>query len=670
MSGTVSNHDTIIATKGTPHVAKAKPSTADHCFDVQKKPVVFGNNEINTYHLNKGKPTKTFIADHPPWTQHGWIDEIPSWPAHAGIGGGVIQNVGGKGLNYIQYAYPTSYSQDVKIEGGGVVRTDDTTKQNGGNCNGYVDGSNLKQWSDSATDLMKKKCTIKKVTGTCGHGREIGAPPNAEKGADGFYLDVLGGDTVTLKSDRKDVSVPGKETAPTCANHTYWFAHRSGIDNLVVKKDKLGDEFKIEGDLMKDPMPDLLNPFKTSAKDEASGLSYSGSLGSSGGTEDRTKRRTEAVSTARARSQAADLNEAGHRNVTIQLESSTKAEQDAKAKREAAAGPQPLDRRGLAKREEEKAGKIVKTAQTAAEIGKLLAQLWMHWQFERNPPVVNVTAIACSGAKHVKLRVFPAADVTYSLPLESMQKLLDKLHSLGSVATMIRDKLKIKTKFEFLQGFSAEFALGMKELTTDKNGRFKTEVRRAWNLGLKIEKVIYLYAEGELSLITLLGNGIFPGLGNVLEEIAALAGFTLSGFLSGEIQLSIQVSAGFDEYFEGSVAGSECALVGTIKLGVKAEYDGRAGHFKAWANTIWENTLKATNFRNPDTPECWFIFDVVGYIQLGAEAGYVADLFNWNRISRATIGISKSDSVTWKPSWLKFPKDDKIGTIKVLPVKS
>jgi hypothetical protein len=652
MSGTVSNHDTMIATSGTPHVAKANPSTVDLCYDVTQKPIP-GDNKINTYQLGKGKPTKTFIAGHPAWTANGWLDTQPSWPAHGGIKGGVHKNIGEKGLNYTQYAYPASYSADVKIEGFGVVRTNDSTMQNGGNCSGYVDGSNLKQWTDSTTELQKQKCTIKKVTGSCSHGRPLGAPPNADKGADGFFLDVLGGDTVTLQSVRKNVSVPGKETAPSCPVHTYWYARRTGIDNVEVKKDKIADIFQLEGDMLADPMPEL-----SSALD---------GISASEGKADRSKRQTDAVATSRALGQAADLNAAGNKNVTIILDETTKKEKDAQAKK-----PEPTGRRGAQKKEEEAFAKNVKTATTAADIAKLLAQLWLHWQFERNPPVVNVTAVACSGSKHVKLRVFPAAEVTYSIPCEALQKVMDKLHNIGSVTNMVRDKLKVKTEFEFLQGFSFEFAMGYKELTADKNGRFKTEVRRAWNLGLKIEKVIYLYAEGNLSFITIVGNGLFPGLGTVLDELAALAGFTLSGFISMSLTLSIQVSGGMDQYFQGSIAGSNAKLTGEFDIGAKAEYRGKAGHFRGWANLFWENTIEATNFRNPDTPECWFIFDVVGYMQLGAEAGYFADLFNWNTMTKATIGISKSDETRWAPDWLKFPKGDAatLGTFKVGPSKS
>lgn len=128
MSHTVKANSRPVCTKGTGDEAV---STNDACYTADDKLVVFGNLAY-TKNLGTGQTSTVFIQQQPVWNQNGRLDAADSDPAHAGVKGG--QKTG----TYRGWCKPTSFSPDVIVEGGGVVRINDATLQNSGNCDGKV----------------------------------------------------------------------------------------------------------------------------------------------------------------------------------------------------------------------------------------------------------------------------------------------------------------------------------------------------------------------------------------------------------------------------------------------------------------------------------------------------------------------------------------------------
>ncbi len=122
---TTFNKDKAIATKGTDHIAVHTQD--DVCKLADGTPAPFPNS-IPSTHLDPGKTVRTFIDAQPVWTSEGFLgnnEDLLSYPAHAGIKKSVISGT------YRGVCRAITFSHDVIIEGGGVVRTDDRTWQNG-----------------------------------------------------------------------------------------------------------------------------------------------------------------------------------------------------------------------------------------------------------------------------------------------------------------------------------------------------------------------------------------------------------------------------------------------------------------------------------------------------------------------------------------------------------
>jgi hypothetical protein len=124
-----SNQGRSIVTKGTSDQAVA--TTPDVCLVPGQPAPVPSSNHVESSMLGAGATTMTFIDGAPVWTSAGQLGP-PSEPAHAGTGGGMCSGT------YRSVATPTSYSKDVIMEGGGVVRLFDSTLQNRGNAVGVV----------------------------------------------------------------------------------------------------------------------------------------------------------------------------------------------------------------------------------------------------------------------------------------------------------------------------------------------------------------------------------------------------------------------------------------------------------------------------------------------------------------------------------------------------
>src|SRR3569832_310764 len=128
MSDKTANDARAIVSKGTDHIAFN--TAPDVCIVPGSGPKPFPN-VVKSARLAAGQTQLTLANTVPVMTS---LSELgpPSAPEHAGKGGGVTSGT------YLFEAKATSYSKDVFMEGGAVVRSFDTTTQNHGNTTGMV----------------------------------------------------------------------------------------------------------------------------------------------------------------------------------------------------------------------------------------------------------------------------------------------------------------------------------------------------------------------------------------------------------------------------------------------------------------------------------------------------------------------------------------------------
>lgn len=247
MADSASNQKRTIATEGTTHVAT---TPADVCYDPRPDPPVppaIFENHARMRFLQNGT-VSTEIQECSIWTAPAQVGPV-SDPAHPPHVIGVVSQV-----EYRQEAKAVEVSKDVIAEGNGVVRTNDPTTQNHANAKGTVDGGAGSPGKDTADEFLKKHCVITKVYGICSHGRRLGFPAPGGQG-EPFYLEILSGDTVAFKVERRDVTKSPQPLNPPCdQGHTKWLATRPTILNDKVKHKTprttgAGEEFDIGPEL-------------------------------------------------------------------------------------------------------------------------------------------------------------------------------------------------------------------------------------------------------------------------------------------------------------------------------------------------------------------------------------------------------------------------------------
>lgn len=230
---TVCNHNRRIATQDSGHMGTTMTPT-DVCYKAPKADPAPFDNYNPTSNLTNAT-TKTFIGGVPIWTATG-ILAAPSLPAHAGIHKGVTSDT------YCDITEPTSWSQDLRFEGAGAVRTEDTTKQNKGNTTGQVSQMTAEQQLRAQQDLMAGLDKLIKVEGLCTHGRPLDVPRGGQRTGELLYLEILHEDTVIFAATRKNAFTNGD---PDCrqGGHTQWQATRSGVATHV----EISDVFILPG---------------------------------------------------------------------------------------------------------------------------------------------------------------------------------------------------------------------------------------------------------------------------------------------------------------------------------------------------------------------------------------------------------------------------------------
>jgi hypothetical protein len=437
-SETVSNHLLDVVTKGTTHIATTKGPTDVCKVPPLPTPTPF-TNYIESKQLGGGQTTKTFIKEFPIVTKVGVIEPMSN-PAHAGVLGGV------KSGTYRMECTQVGSSKDVWAEGNLVVRSWDATKQNHANTDGYWIMKLLADYLREEEENKKKRCTLVKVKGVCAHGRELGFPPGkSDDGQDGYYLEVNSDDLITLKAERKNV-VPG-EDAPMCPNatsHTHWEIRRAAtVTELRKEASRDGDVQEIGRDIL-----GLLAEFITlgSAKYKTTGE-----------TDKKNDPFGEGVNPL-GKDQQDKINQ------DVMKERPTTGPEDrARAKPPGERTPwedRLLERRDkkredLAKdptKAQDKQNKLDDNTRTnLINAGANLVKLAVFWNARSNPPVVEIDASACSGAKNVKIVVFPAGNVKFDIFNERFNQSLQVLRGLAKVIEKIAEWAGFVIKAKFLE---------------------------------------------------------------------------------------------------------------------------------------------------------------------------------------------------------------------------
>jgi hypothetical protein len=545
MGNTVSNQKKVVATKGTPHVARTSGAT-----DVGINPANGAKapfpNEVASALLRPGT-SRTVIANQKIWTKPHQLGP-PSKPVKAPF------VVGERSGTHIMEAKATSYSTDVFAEGNAVVRTDDTTTQNHANTTGFVDGSALTDTSQNEEDFLKKQCTIVELTGinevdgSPPDGLSVGTPPKVARplGYPGrresvppYYLEILSATEVDFKSVRKDVTVPNS-TNPTCWKggiHTQWLARRTGLGATEAKPVDGTEEFKVDSALTgiffdsKDALMKTLggNPVN-SAVDRATKVEASGTLASP---------------------------PAG---------SNTRVDG--------------------------------KTSVSASGVVSSLEAVFAFYLYRSNPAFINVQALSCGGSRNAILKLFPAQSVDYTIDLSSSLTVTNQTEtsSQGTVGERIRNarraienakivlgKLKDTSEYvkkiaslasqqfavEFLVSTSINFKVAYKACAEEKRGLYgnlytPSHVGLTWSLTFTSSKLVGFSVTFNISLINLVAPGLGEGAATALRTVGVRADLVFTASLSVPLSFSV----GQDEYDFWTTTGVEIAIRPELSLSI------------------------------------------------------------------------------------------------------
>ena len=612
MADTVSNHDLAVVTKGTDHLAITQGPT-DVCFDPTKTVPAPYVHFVPSTQLGAGQTTKTMIVGQPIVTKVAVIE--PPANSHAGVGGGVASGT------YNDNAKPTGASPDVKAEGNLVVRSTDPTTQNSANTTGAFTPPGLDPKLGADKEKQKARCTIVKVEGECAggdekHGRKLDFPPNSKPNGDGFYLEVLSTDTVTLTATRANAIEKG---GPLCPEgiHTTWVIDRSGGGEAPRKQTFTGKDV-----LVLDPAW-----FAIPSLDQLSAKSGVG--------EDEQK------ATA---NQRADINQQALDKTPVTPKEQKVLDRQAQNDPKIATkkvnyarnreNRREADRETLTSAQEERNSKAITNLKAATEVLQTAAKVYVYWSYLSNPVTLQITELACSGSKNTTLKCFPAGKIEFDLFSEKIAENVAKIRGIASVLQRISEIFGKKGNFEFLVGPKLRLTLEYKELTKDGKGVVKSQCNRSWELAITFEKFIFFKSELTLPLLNFFGP-----MGYVANVFLNAIGIEGDAFIRLEIVINPKLAGTWDEYNEWQIGQFSVEFKLTVKIGCRARWRDIA---EIHADGYVEVTVA---FKDPEcTKDRLIEFTCEGDLQLGVEAGGTASWW----------GFSKSFEVNYKPPDWKY----------------
>lgn len=528
MGNTTSNQNREVATKGTSHVPQTDGAT-----DIGINPATGVEapfeNKVKMSLLTPGT-TRTYICHQPIWTQPHVVGPV-SYPSKAPF---IVGKTSG---THIDEANPTSYSLDVLAEAFGLVRTDDTTMQNHGNIDGYVDSGMFEGKTDAEIALLKAHCAIWELKGvnkgkatpegvSFGTGeevsRELGWPGAKDPSVPPYYLEILSSSKVELEVTRKDVTEPNKAKDPKCwrkGQHTKWLATRTGEGDLAAKAHGV-DKFTVTEDMTELEWGD---------GDTWAKLQW-------GGGSEKTV----------------------WKGATPDFKDKEKNERIKKEKLEI------------------KEGKKYK----AAGIESLEA-LYAFYLYQKNPVEVNVQATACAGSRNVRLRLFPRQKVDVEITLEDNVKInlqterrgasgramkqalkaISKIREAGRIVEKIAELAQKKFTVKFLDECKARFEAQYKTCTKEKKGWYgnlytPAHVGLSWKVSFSALCLIGFEIKWDISLLNIVAPGVGEPAATGLRRIGVKADLTFEA----KLKVPVTFSLGQDEYDYWTNSGVEVGL--------------------------------------------------------------------------------------------------------------
>lgn len=519
MSDPVSNQDLAVVTQGTAHVARTKGAT-DTCLDPATKTTQDFENSIPSTLLAANKTTKTKINDQPIMVRFTRIG-----PPSAGAVPPFV--IGAKSTKpFLNYAQATKYSQDVKAEGKPIVRTDDDTKQNAWNTDGFMDGSQLAGDQVTQAEFQKLKCSMQSLVGespptadATAAASKAGKPAPAarplnkrSKNATRLdYIEVLAGETVDLISTRWDATNPGAPLDPACAlvsTHTDWKATRTGGGASKQEKTGSGKEFTVDGGLT------------------GEGLAL----------------------------QIAGL------APTVTTTPTAKS-----------VGTGSEDKGLVRGATEDKVSSGLSTSVDWASVLKFL----VYWA---NPCVIRVDAMACASTETVDIRVFPKDELSCSITFgrestetttlsrnskdDIRQKIYDKFFQLNRLSAFLKKIFRIanvELDVKLFVGFQLEFKMAYKHCSkalTTRSGEWRDVnfCGLSWTLTVASDPLIACSLTIPIPLVPLAVTFLTGGGGalviKVLRKIENWLGFKLQLEVSVGLGVSLSFAFGVDQHEE------------------------------------------------------------------------------------------------------------------------
>ncbi len=541
MSNTASNQGEVIATKGTPHVARTNGAT-DAGIDPATKTTASFNNEVSSALLTPGT-SNTLIANQKIWTaphQLGPPSKDPHPPYVIGTESGT----------HIMEAKATTYSQNVLAENNGVVRTNDKTTQNHANTKGSVDGSALTGSNAATTGFLQKQCTIVELTGLNGK-RPLGYP-GLWQAKPPYYIEILSTKTVVFKATRKDVTPGAGSINPKCwkaDKHTDWWARRTGIDAAMEDHVEGKDEYEIPKSLT------------TLALDTLDSLKGDGAP-------------------KVAKDAWGKINKVEGTKTTEQFAQNT---------------PERASKKNREKAKDEKVdATLTTTTNTVDGIADSLEALIAFIAYWIKPTIINVEALSCGGSRNATIKVFPSQKINLTLILES-----EKLHYQNSTQrqgkgrralnqaiaalTKMKDTANIAQKImrlagsdmaiDFLKSTQLNLTAGYEECTEEKEGFFgnlytPAHIGFAWKLTFTASVLIGFSIEYPIPLANVI-NFIAPGLGSLAARILKKVNIRADFVLIAKLSVPLNVSLGMDKYQYLTNTGVEIGVKPTLGFGLR-----------------------------------------------------------------------------------------------------
>ncbi|HZF47601.1 MAG TPA: DUF4150 domain-containing protein [Polyangiaceae bacterium] len=621
MADTTGNQNRVIATNGTSHVAMTMGPT-DVCKLPNNVPVPFPNFISAKGNLQKGT-TNTKIANQPVWIQRSNLGPTSN-PPHAGVNKGVASGT------YRGIAKATGFSKDVQMEGQFVVRTGDPTTQNKANTTGSVAGSNMMPQVEAQDAYKKLLCTITKLEGKCGHGRELGPPPGAAKNTESNYLEILLGDTVEFTSTRENLIT--RVVDPGCEKgiHTHWEAKTTGQSWKEQAKGA------------------VLGPPEVEKKDSLKVYKLGGKLTDEDGS----------VTVGKTKSEESDVKDYTRRNRM----KSPKPEDDgflgtpsenvtAKNSSGNWAHDGAVTNKGD-KAEQERRDK----ANFKRKITGLIKDAALFWDAAAHPRVITVESSACSGKKAATIKCFPKDKLEVSLFDEKVTAAVEKVQSFLKLVERSTSFFGWPAKIEFLKDPKLNFGIEYKELTADKPEKslpynigkvgpyWKVQCRRAWSLSFGFSPLIGGFAKGTAPIAAAL-PAVGPAVATVMKWIGAKGDF----FMKLEIQFAPKGTITWTEY---DVVTVDVSAEFTITFSAGIEI-----YVKVAEATVYGYLEGKVTFDNwGPRPGYLLACDMKGEIQLGVKGAATASFW----------GVKYSKDFDYKPECLKCGNKDPI----MIPIRS